>query len=316
MLIRREVLLAKVEDTYNTDASPDAADDAKLVENLAWANEGAVMTERNPVRPSLAPLQQVFGGVLRTVTFDVELKGPGAAYSSTDKPEIGTLLRGCAFSETIDTTADSEKVTYEPASSGHESLTLYYYQDGQLIKMTGARGNVTFQVESGIPAKASFTFTGHTSTPTDDTLPSPTYDSTVPAPVLDGSFTIDSYSAKIATLSFDMSNQLSMPKDINAADGFGDIQITGRDVNGSFDPLAVLVATHPFEDNWRSGKSMALNLGTIGSTQYNQFAITMPAVYYREIAPGDREGIRSYEMTFGAVESSGGTDDEVSIQFS
>jgi hypothetical protein len=40
----------------------------------------------------------------------------------------------------------------------------------------------------------------------------------------------------------------------------------------------------------------------------------MPVMYWREIAHGDRDGIATYDLTFGAAESSG--DDEVSLIFS
>jgi len=115
-------------------------------------------------------------------------------------------------------------------------------------------------------------------------------------------------------LAFDLSNTISTPDSISASDGFGEVAITDRDVNGSFDPLAVLVATEAFDANWRNGASMALASGTIGSTQYNKYAVSMPAVYYRSMGLGDRDGLISYDMTFGAAESA--TDDEVSIVFS
>jgi len=314
MLVAREVLLAKVETTYNTDAAPAANTDAVLVENLNWSFEGARMHERKPIRSSIGKLQQVFGGTLRSVSFDVELKGPGAAYSASVVPEIGVLLRGCGMAETIDTTAGSETVTYQPASQNHDSLTLYYYQDGQLVILTGCRGNVQFSLEGGAPAKASFTFTGHSNAPTDVALPSPSYDSTVPAPFIGAAFDVGGYPAVISKLDFDMGNTIATPPDVNSADGFGAVQITARDVNGSFDPEHQLVATKAFENEWRTGASMALTTGTIGSTQYNRFAISKPAISYREISLADRDGVRTLGTVYGAHELT--TDDEVSIVFS
>ena len=314
MLVKREVLLAKIESVYNTDPTPTGADNAILVENLSQSNEGLRMNERNAVRSSLAPLKQVFGGMLRSISFDVEIKGPGAAYSASVRPEIDVLLRACGMGVTVDATPSSETATYAPVSSAHESCTFYYYQDGILTKMTGARGNASFSLEGGTHGKISFTFTGHTSTPTDVTLATPTYDSTVPVPFIGASFSIDSFAAVISALNFDLSNTLSTPPDVNAADGYGEIQITSRDVNGSFDPEHELVATEAFEANLRSGASMALATGTIGATQYNQYAISMPAVSYREIGQADRDGVRTLDVGFGAYEST--TDDEVSIVFS
>lgn len=314
MLVRREVILAKVETTYNTDPTPTAADNAILVEEPSWSHEGARMVDRPAVRQTMGMLQQVYGGSLKQVTFTVELKGPGSAYSATVRPEIDALLRACGFAATIDTSVGTETATYDPASTSHESVTIWYYQDGTLHKITGARGNVSFTLEAGNIVKANFTLTGHSVAPTDVALASPTYGSTVPPVFIGASFAAQSYAAVINALNFDMSNQVIMPPDANASDGYGEIQITGRDVNGSFDPEHVLVATHDFIGKWRSGATGTLTTGTIGSTQYNRFAINFAEIYYRGISPGDRDGLRTLEVPFGAVEDSG--DDEVSIVFS
>jgi len=313
MLVNREVLLVKIESTYNTDPTPTGADNAVLVENPAWSHAGARMNERNPVRTSIASLKQVFGGTLMQVTFDVELKGAGAAYSATVRPECDALLRACGYAATVDATPSSESVTYQPASTGHESATIYYYQDGMLFVLTGCRGNVSFAFEAGGIGKASFTMTGHSVAPTDAPLATPTYDSTVPVPFLSAGFSIDGYSATINALAFDMSNTVAMPADANASDGYGEIRITKRDTNGSFDPEAELVATEAFIANWRSGAAMALDTGSIGSTQYNKYDLNMPAVSYRDVAPGDRDGVRTYDLSFGAHESA--TDDESVLIF-
>ena len=303
----REVILAKPEVTYNTDPSPVPGTDSILVEEPSLAPEGLRMHERPAVRASLGKLQQVFGGMLKNLSFTCEVKGSGAAGTA---PEIGVLLRACGFDETI---VASTSVTYAPVSTGHESITIYYYQDGLLHVLTGCRGNVSFEVEAGGICKANFTFTGHSDTPTDVSLVTPSYDSIVPAPYVNASFSIDSYAAAIAKLTFDMSNTIAMPPDASGSQGYGEIQITGRDVNGSFDPEYTLVATEDWEGNFRSGASMALASGAIGATAGNIINITMPAVSYRNISQGDREAIRTLEMPFGAAENT--TDDEVSIAF-
>ena len=313
MLVNREVILAKVESTYNTDSTPAGATDAVLVENPSWSMEGTRMIDRPTVRNNIGTLQQIYAGTLMQVSFDVELKGAGSAYSASNVPEIDALMRSCGFSSTVDTTPSSETVTYAPVSTGHESCTIYYYQDGLRHIITGCRGNVSFNMETGNYGRASFTMTGHASAVSDTAMATPTYLSTVPPAIIGGAFTIDSYSAVISALSFDASNTIATPPDFNAADGYSAVQITKRDFNGSFDPEAVLVATEAFEANFKGGASMALATGDIGSTQYNKYSVSMPAVYYRSMSMGDRDGVRVYDMPFGAAESSG--DDEVSILF-
>ena len=308
MLTNREVLLIKEEVTYGTDPVPVEATDAILVENPTWANEGLRMNERPAVRANINMLQHVYGGRLATITFDVELKGGGGAVDVP--PEIGVCLVGCGFLETINAAVD---VTYTPASTGHKSVTIYYFQDGVRYIITGARGNVSFNLETGAVGKASFTFTGHVALPTDVALASPTYDGVVPKAVINVPFAVGGYSAIINALTFDMSNTIATPPDISATDGYSEVQLTQRDVNGSFDPEAVVVATDfPLQD-LEQGNSLALTTGVIGSGIGAEYQIDMPAIYYRDVSPGDRDGVRTLDTPFGAAESTG--DDEVSIIF-
>lgn len=307
MLKNREVLLAKAEVTYNTDPTPVAGSNAILVENLGWSFVGARMAERPAIRASLGKLKPIYAGSLMQFSFDAEIKGSGAAGTA---PELGVLLQGCAMSETI---VASTSVTYKPASTSHKSVTLYFYQDGLLYKLTGARGRVKAMLRVGEVGKLSFEFVGHFSGPTDVALATPTYNATVPVPALSAAFSIASYSAIITGLEFDLGNNVVTPGDIAKADGYGEIQITDRKLTGSFDAESVLVATHDFIGKWKGGDAMALASGTIGATAGNRYAVSMPAVTYTEVGPGDKDSIRTFDLSFMGAEST--TDDEVSIAF-
>lgn len=304
---KRKLLLAKVEVTYNIDPTPSAGTDAVLVEDLNWSNEGLKMVERPAIRPSLGTLQQIYAGRMVSVSFSAEVKGSGAAGTA---PELGALFRACGLDETI---VASTSVTYAPVSASLESATLYVYEDGKQIKVTGCRGNVSFALEAGNKPMATFTMTGHVAAQTDVALPAATFDSTTPEPFIGGSFTIDSYSAVISALNFDLGNALVYPEDVNAADGYGEVIITGRDVNGSINPLDELVADEDYIGNFTAGSTMALATGGIGATAGNILTVSMPAVYYRDASSADRDGIAALDLAFGAAEST--TDDEVSLAF-
>lgn len=313
MLVNREVILAKTEVSYGVDSLPVAGTDAMLVENIAWSNEGLRLNERPAVRSSLGQLQQVFGGTLRSITFDVEMKGSGVDPSVTaTPPEFAPLLRACGLAETINA---GVSVVYVPESdpANHESITIYYYQDGIRYDLLGCRGNVSFTWETGALAKMSFTFTGHLVGPTDQSLVTPTVLSVVPEALIGSAFTIGGFAAIVNAVSLDMSNTLALPPSIAASDGYDEVQITARDPNGSYDPESELIAT---EDPWNdliTDAALALSIGPIGATAGNIMTIAMPAVSYRDVTPGDRDGIRVYEIPFGAAEST--VDDEVSLTF-
>lgn len=308
MLTNREVILIKIEVTYGTDSVPVEGTDALLIENLSWSNEGLRMNERPAIRANINMLQQVYGGRLMSISFDVELKGSGGAVDLP--PEIGPALRACALGETINAAVD---VTYEPVSTGAESVTIYYFQDGIRYILTGVRGNVSFALETGAIGKASFTMTGHAAVPTDVALPSPTYDGEVPVAVINTPFAIGGFSAVINALNFDMGNTIATPPDMSAIDGYSQVQITKRDVNGSLDPEAVIVATDAPLADLESGALLALTTGKIGSGTGAEYAISSPGVYYRDVSPGDRDGVRTLETPIGFAEGTG--DDEVSLVY-
>jgi hypothetical protein len=309
MLDKRSVLLAKDESVYNTDSVPVAGTDAVLIEDLAWAFANARMHARNPVRSSLGKLKSVFAGTLITVSGKTEVKGSGAAGTP---PEIAPLLRASGWAETINA---GVSVLYKPSStqSVHKSSSMYFYDDGLLLKLTGARGTCSFDLQTGAAIMCNWEFTGHFVSITDIALPSATYDSTVPPILVSVPFTVGAFAAVISKLAFDMGVELSIPENIAATDGYGEIQITGRNPTGSFNPLRVTVATKNFISEWQSGAALVLTTGDIGATAGNKVKVDMPAITYTEIARGNQNNVGTYENTFEARESAG--DDEVTLTF-
>ncbi len=308
MLVRRELVLLKIEGTYNTDPVPTAASDALLVANPSWSHEGARMLDRNVVRSTLDTAQKIYAGSLMAVSFDVELKGSGTAGTA---PEMGAALRACGLDETI---IASTSVTYAPVSEDLESCTIYYYQDGKRYVLTGCRGNVSFNLAAGEYGVASFSFTGHIGTATDTALPTGTFDATLPQALIGlTALSVGGYSAEIASMSFDLTNEIITPASISATDGYGEIRIGGRDVNGSLDPADVLIAANDFVADWKANTTGALDTGVHGSVAGNRYQVQMPAIAYRDISPGDRDGVRTLDIGFGAGITSG--DDEFSLAF-
>ena len=307
MLINRTVITAKIETTYGTDAAPAATDAILVQEPTPPASEGLRMNERPVVSANISPKQAIYGGRLATVSFKAEIKGSGTAGTA---PELDALFQSCGFASTI---VASTSVTYNPASTGHKSCTIYYYLDGTLHKLTGCRGTVSFALETGALPMASFTMTGHVSNPTDVSIVTPTYDSTVPAALVSVPFTIGGYSAVINALNFDMGTTIAKPNDISASDGYGDVQITAYKPTGSFDPENTLIATQDWYSKFTAGTLMALTTGVIGGTAGIKVKFDMPAIYYSDIGHADRDGVATLDTPYAAVDNSG--DDFVSIAF-
>lgn len=151
--IRNTVILAKLETTYGTDASPVGGTDALLISNQSINPLVANNVDRANVIGYLGSSEQLVGTAYVECSFDVELAGSG---TPTTAPAWGKLLKACGFAETTQTAS----VDYTPISSisgvTNTSLTIYYYLDGQLHKLLGARG--TFSIEAAIGEKPVLRF--------------------------------------------------------------------------------------------------------------------------------------------------------------
>ncbi len=312
MLVNRQVILAEVEATYNVDPTPTGADNAIEVENLRIvALEGLRMVERPSVRASIGTRQQIYGGAMRAVSFDFELRGSGAAGTP---PEASPILRAAGLSETI---AAGVSVTYAPVSTGHESMTLYGHQEedttGVRHIITGIRGSIAFRWEAGQRGMATFTGHGHLVGEADVANVTPVYDTTRPPVFLSAGFDVGGFAAVINALAIGLNNQLSTAPSANAADGYGDVQVTKRDVAGSFDPEAELLAVFDPFTALRNGTTLAVQTGVLGATAGNRYQVTAPAAYYRDVTEGDRDGVMVYDLPVGFAEVAG--DDEFSLVF-
>ncbi len=307
-LTKRSVIFLKLETAQGTDAVPVEASDAILVEGLKWSVASERMVERKPTTATFGMLKKVYAGHMLEVSFDMEIKGSGVL---GERPEIGAPLVACGFAETV---VASTSVEYLPATQGQKSATLYVYEDGDLIKLVGCMGKVTFDLSTGAVGKSSFTFTGHQNGEVVKTpFPASVYDSVTPFPLIGVSFTMGG-TLDISKLSIDMGISVSTPDSMSSADGYGDVFISDRNVTGSIDPLAKTADQKEYLTDWKSGTEASLTTGDIGTTAGNIYKITLPNVY-NSAAPkaGDRSGQVSRELSIHALPTSG--DDEFSLLF-
>jgi hypothetical protein len=158
--LRNTVILAKSEVTYGTDPTPTGAANAMLVSNVSITPLNAQNVPRDLITGYMGGFQHLVGTRYVECSFDVELVGSGTAGTA---PAWGPLMLACGFAEAV---TASTRVDYTPVSSSFGSATIYYYDDGLLHKLTGARGNVTFRLGSGGRPVMSFSFLGLYNTPT------------------------------------------------------------------------------------------------------------------------------------------------------
>lgn len=304
MLSNREVITVKAEATYNVDPIP-VGGDAVLAEKVAFSYANTRIITRTPIKQTLGSNAPIYAGSLGQLVIEAEVKGSGTAGAV---PELDALYQACSLFGTV---VALTSVTYKPVSTGQKSCTIYYYQDGRLRKLTGCRGSVQFKLAVGDKPMAVFTMVGHmpTASVTDVPIVSATYDATVPVPIIGVAFSCDSFAHVITSLSIDLGNATSAVAAMGAIDGYGEVRVTKRDVKGSFDPESNLAGVYNLDSKFKSSAAYALTSGVIGAAAGNRMAFTLPAVVYSGVSEGDREGVRSDEISFMASDTVANDDD-------
>jgi hypothetical protein len=155
-LIKKTVVLVKVETTSGTDAVPTGADNAIQVMDLSITPLDANNVDTNYITNYLGGGVQLVGTASVKCSFSVLLAGSATAATA---PKWGALLQGCANAETTGLTVPN-RVEYLPATDSLKTVTIYWYDDGLLHKLLGCFGNVKLSAKSGEAPKLTFDFVG------------------------------------------------------------------------------------------------------------------------------------------------------------
>ncbi len=155
-LIRKTVILVKIETASGIDAVPTGAANAIQAMDMSITPLDAQNIDTNIITPWFGNSASLVGPASVKCSFSVLLAGAGAAAAA---PAWGALMLACAHAETTGLTAP-ERVEYMPATDSLKTATIYWYDDGLLHKLLGCFGNVKLSAKSGEAPKLTFDFVG------------------------------------------------------------------------------------------------------------------------------------------------------------
>lgn len=312
MIDDKLVLLAKLETVYNQDAAP-AATDAFLAEKPTFEILGK-KGERKAVLPWYGTLPPINIGEGLKISFTLELRMSGALGTA---PRVGRLLRACNMTETI---SAGVKVDYDPNSlqSTAESVTIYFYKDGQLYKLTGCRGSVKGNMKSNEIVMLSFEFTGMYAAgfATTQALITPNFGAeTGPFIFRGASFTFMGYAASIfESFEFDLGNEIAKRPNANAAGGIEEYFIKDRNIKGSCDPEVVALATFDPWTKWDQSTPGDLSC-QIGSAAASKLIVTCPSIVLDTPKHGERENTTTYALPWTSHPTVTAGNNEIKLSF-
>ncbi len=233
-------------------------------------------------------------------SFKAELRGTGAGGLEAG---LAILLQSCGFTKTL------EVYNMHSTHSADKTISIDVWEDGKKKGLAGASAEVTFEGETGGRMMLNFDFFGVWQAPIDEALPTFAPSTTTPMRLQGGTFTLGGESIKISKFSLAMGNNPVMRPDVDAAGGIAYYIITDYDPVLSMDPESDLVAGYDINGLWLAHTTGAVSLAITDGTDTVTF--TIPALQYKEIPEGDRDGIQVNEITGQCVHSSG--DDAVAI---
>jgi hypothetical protein len=299
---RNQVVLAKVETTAGTDATPTGSD-AILCEVINPTVEGDSL-ENNVVRSSISAQPTNYINKKVKATIVVRAKGSG---DPDTPPEFAPLLKSCALKENIVSTEGSECVEYTPANTATnmKTCTIYIYKDGLLVKAVGCMGNMRFSGRYSEYPSLEFEMEGLFAGISDASNPTPTYDATEPVEMKSEGFAFGSCGDAVAReFGFETGNTLVSRGNINSATGLMPYIITERDPKWSSTVEAVLEATNSFWGDYQNRTTVALSL-THGSTSGNIVMFEASKANFDAPTFSEESSLNMYGLSGQLLETSG-----------
>lgn len=290
-LTRNRLILAKIETTTGTSSSPTGSD-AIRVSELEVSPLEVDLIDRELITPYFGNTQKVVSQRMVNVSFSCEIAGSGIAGTA---PKYGPVLRSCGFSEAI---TPSTSVIYIPVSSGQESVTMDFRADGVRHLITGCRGTVTLNLETGAIPKFEFEMMGLFNSPTDTALPTITFTDQADPLVVNSENTlttnIHGFAACLQTYSLDIANSVSY-RQLAGCDR--QVILTDRKPEGSVSIEAPTIAAKDYFEAVSNQDLGAINL-IHGTTLGNIVEISCPSCNLGSPAYSDSDGVMLLELPF------------------
>lgn len=302
---RKNAVLAKIEGTYGTDATPAGATDAVLCAVRSVKPMDNEMVQREVELGNwFGHLESLPVATRVAIELDVEMVGSGVVDTA---PQWGKLLRACGFAETVNV---GTSVVYAPVSSSIPSLSIYYHKDGVRHKFLGCRGaKLGLKVTPrGIPY-FQFGFLGlYGGSPSDESFPALTLtDWKTPIAVNNantGSFALHSYSGKLYDMQIDLNPQTVYTNVV----GDESVRITDRAPGGR---IVIEEPTITAKNFWTIAKTPTLSTLSILHGVTNGFKVQIDASNVQLMSPEreNRDGVSALAMGMLLKPSSSGNDE-------
>jgi len=259
-----------------------------------------------------------YSGMVITLTGGTGDGSKGVITDYVGSTKVATVQKSTtAFTPDGTSTYSIESnVRYRPVSTGFESATIYFNNDGILHKATGCRGTFTMNCEVGQIPTLAFTMTGIYNAPTDTAAPATTYsDQATPLIFKAGNTSAVSVlgyaDCCLMSVNLDIANEIVYRELVGCSK---QVLITNRAPAGE---VMIEAPTIAAKDYFTIANNDTTGLLTFmhGTTAGNQVTMLAPIVDILNPTYSDSDGIQMLTLPYVAIPSSAGND-ELTLTFS
>lgn len=294
------LLLAKIETTKGVDSVPVVGANAvRIKTGKITVTQESLM--RDVVKQTMGPLPHLVGKQIFQLEIEVEVKSSGTLGTA---PELGVLMRGCGLNETI---VAVTSVAYDPLTSAHKSLSMYWYEDGLRYVMLGAVGKCSFDAQIGAVPMLKFTFMAPYVAPTVVAAPAgAVYQSAAPLVMNNTDVINDGSPIKVGAFSLEDGNDVqhhytTAQSEFTIANRLPKLKLTKDSVGTAAEWTAL-----------NAGTNAALS-ATFGTVAANRLVVTAPVARRESVSNASRSDRTTLEVSYGLYESVG--DDAFKLFF-
>lgn len=306
----------KQETTEGTAETSGLSSDVRVM-NLSF-NPTIAQFERRIQASLLGQFSSVPGAKMGEVSFEVAATGAASlATLGSTGAELHTLLLACGAEPTLTGSTSAQYDFPETSATNTKSVTIRSHIDGLYWTARGCRGNLRISGQVGEPILFGFRFLGaYDHEQAEASVPSVTYQTVMPAPLLSSNASIAGTSLKIRGFEINVENNLVLRPDINNADGYVSAIVTDPIITGTITIEPELVATFDTPSRIEDATEAAINIESGVGTTANHLVISAAGskAQLTSFTPTDENGLLVYRVGFRVNRSSG--DDCLRLKWS
>lgn len=282
---RRKAVYCKIESTRGVDANPSAATDGVLLreDELQLNPTDIEFVPRSIVRAFYGSFKQVVAAKWVTAQVSLEMAGVGGPGPASPTPGYDALLRAGGLQRVV---TPGTQVAWSPVSTGFETLSFAWNQDGRLHKMLGTVcESVVWTANVNEIPRITFNLLGAYVPVVDQALPNPDLSAYLEPLTVGsantGTFALHGYAACMNQLSITKTNTTARRNLVNCNQQArvsnheitGQAQIEGTRV-ADFDPWSRVASGQlgalAFEHGTVAGNIVGLSAGNVQLTNISR----------------------------------------------